>query len=159
MMRAPVVVLVASLAIPARADDRVNVPPASEPMVSAAKVPANLADVLGAGFYVAGRSQHEQHAGDSPLRFEDTFYMARVDRDGLREIMREQEAGGASRAEHVAPGRLAPLRQPCPGADRARPPTTAKSLELRTWTMACRAPPHAPGLGLRRPFRLYECAL
>jgi len=89
MMRLSIVLLVAGLVTPAHADDRAVT--RNEAMVMPAKVPAAVAEVLGAGFYLAGRSVHSTNQVD------EDFYIARLDRDGLHEILREQVAGGAPR--------------------------------------------------------------
>jgi len=80
---------------PVHADDREVT--RSESIVSSTRIPRELAAVIGAGFYVAGRSVHVRVKPDAAYEVDEAFYIARIDRGGLREILREQEAGGAHR--------------------------------------------------------------
>jgi hypothetical protein len=88
-------VLLTGLVSSARADDRAAT--RAEPVVQPVRISRELAAVIGGGFYLAGRTVHTRVRPDATHEVDEAFYIARLDRTGLREIAREQEAGGARR--------------------------------------------------------------
>jgi hypothetical protein len=95
LLRISAVVFVTALVSLASADDREVT--STEPIVSSVRIPRELAAVIGPGFYLAGRSAHLRVKPDPVHQVDEAFYIARLDRSGLRQILREQEAGGAHR--------------------------------------------------------------
>lgn len=95
LLRISAVVLVTGVTTSARADDREAA--RTEPVVSSVRIPRELAAVIGPGFYLAGRTAHARVRPDPIHELDEAFYIARLDRTGLRQILREQEPGGAPR--------------------------------------------------------------
>jgi hypothetical protein len=95
LLRTSAAMFVAGLMTSAHADDREAT--RTEPVVSAVRIPRELAAVIGPGFYIAGRTAHLRVKPDPVHEVDEAFYIARLDRSGLRQIVREQEPGGAPR--------------------------------------------------------------
>jgi hypothetical protein len=94
-LRISTALLVIGLLSSAHADDREAT--RSEPVVSTVRISRELAAVIGAGFYIAGRTVHVRVKPDPIHEVDEAFFIARLDRGGLRQILREQEPGGAPR--------------------------------------------------------------